>query len=162
LCLQILNAIEINRLQNAGQLSFKEDIFLWKAESWNMVSFEEKLLEKIIRESLSVTVKDVHVEDSRTKERLEYLDDLKPDTTISIHLVPVLGRDMTFSLTLSVGSDRSARRTGVYGSSFPKVAEGEDVGKYLGQMGKCEREIADGLNRALKGTTSSFSGNRQS
>jgi hypothetical protein len=115
-----------------------------------MASSNKKRLEEIIRKSLSINVKEVYVEDIKTKERLEYLEDLKPNTVINIHLVPDLGREMKFILSINVDSNLTARQVGVYGSSFPKVAEGEDIGKYQGQMGKCAREIADGINRVSK------------
>jgi hypothetical protein len=107
-------------------------------------------LENVVRKSLSINVKDVDVKDSRTENHLRYLEDLEPNTLITIHLVPDLGRDMAFNLHLNVGRDRTTKDAGHHNSSFPKVAALEDVTKYDSQMFKCAQEITDGINKALK------------
>jgi hypothetical protein len=107
-------------------------------------------LENIVRKSLSINVKDVDVKDGKTENHLRYLEDLEPNTLITIHLVPDLGRDMTFNLHLNIGTDGTAKDAGHHNSSFPKVAALEDTTKYDGQMFKCAQEITDGINKALK------------
>lgn len=107
-------------------------------------------LENIVRKSLSINIKDIYVNDSRTENHLQYLEDLEPNTMITIRLVPDLGRDMAFNLHLNVGTDRTAKDAGHHNSSFPKVAALEDVTKYDSQMFKCAQEITDGINKALK------------
>jgi hypothetical protein len=113
-----------------------------------MVS-ERRLLEEIIKQNVSFRIKDLQIEDEKSHEPVEYVEDLKADTSVRMRVSPDFGRDMSFSTYLRVGQNLAMSQVGGFVASFPKVERMEDTSEYDGEIARCIEEIVRALNKII-------------
>lgn len=113
-----------------------------------MVS-ERRRLEEIIKQNVSFGIKDLEIEDENSHEPIEYVKDLKANTSVRIRVSPDFGREMSFSTHLRVGQDLTMSQLGGFVTSFPKVERMEDTSKYDAEIVSCIEQIVRALNKAI-------------
>jgi len=113
-----------------------------------MVS-ERRRLEEIIKQNVSFRIKDLQIEDEKSHETVEYVEDLKANTSVRIRVSPDFGRDMSFSTSLRVGQNLAMSQVGGFGASFRKVGKMEDTSEHHTEIARCIEQIVRVLNKAI-------------
>ena len=113
-----------------------------------MVS-ERRRLEEIIKQNVSFRIKDLQIEDEKSHEPVEYVEELKANTSVRIRVSPDLGRDMSFTTSVRVGQDLAISQVGAFVAAFPKVGRLEDTGEYNTEIARCIEQIVRALNKAI-------------
>jgi hypothetical protein len=112
---------------------------------------ERTYLTEAIKKNVNFVVKSLEIEDRSTDKPLQYVDEVKPDIVLRVHVVPDTHREMSFTMIVKIEGDLTAKQLGAPTMAFPKVKPMEDTTRYIDEIMARAEQIVQAISKTTRG-----------
>jgi len=110
---------------------------------------ERTSLTEAIKKNVNYVIKGLEIEERDTEKPVEYIDEMKPDMLLRIHVGSDFPREISFTMNVRVESDLTVKQLGAPTMAFPRVKPMEDTTQYIDDIMSRAEQVVQAINMAI-------------